>query len=80
MKPLMIFGALIGFLIGCSSALTGLSSWPTALWRASAAALVAAVLTRWWTRVWLQGLQESLSQRRNARPAGSPNLKLTAKS
>jgi hypothetical protein len=65
MKALMILGALVGFLIGSGPALAGLSSWSTALWRASAAALVMAVLTRWWTRICLQGLQESLSQRRH---------------
>ena len=79
MKALMILGAMVGFLIGSSSALTGLSSWSTALWRASAAALIAAVLTRWWSRVWLQGLQESLNQRRAARNTLSPNSKSTIK-
>ena len=80
MKALMIFGALVGFLIGCGPALAGQSPWPTALWRASAAALVAAVLTRWWTGVWIEGLKESISQRRAARPAATTNLKPAAKS
>jgi hypothetical protein len=79
MKALMILGALVGFLIGSSFGLAGRSSWPTALWHASAAALVAAVLTRWWCRIWLQGLQESLIQRRNSRPAAVPNGKPIAK-
>lgn len=79
MKAFMIFGALIGFLIGCSSALMGLSSWPTALWRASAAALAAAILTRWWSGVWIEGLRESLSQRRRRPPVPAPNLKPAAK-
>lgn len=79
MKPFMILGALVGFLIGSGFALTGRSSWPTALWHASAAALGAAWLTRWWANVWVQGLQESLARRRAARPAlpsqGKPGAK-----
>jgi hypothetical protein len=72
MKPLMILGALVGFLIGTACGFTGRSEWPTALWRASVAALAAAILTRWWTRVWIQGLHESLNQRRNADPVLPP--------
>lgn len=80
MKAMMIFGALVGFLIGIGSALAGLSSWPTALWRASAGALIAALLTRWWTGVWLHGLQDALNQRRSPRQVLSPNPKAVAKS
>jgi hypothetical protein len=80
MKALMILGALVGFLIGSSSGLAGLSSWSTALWRACAAALVAALLTRWWTNVWIQGLRESLNQRRKTPPALRTNIKSVAKS
>ncbi len=79
MKALMILGALVGFLIGCSFGLTGRSSWPSALWHASAAALVVAVLTRWWMGVWLQGLRESVIHRRNSRPSGPVNGKSIAK-
>jgi hypothetical protein len=72
MKPLMILGALVGFLIGTVFGFTGRSAWPTALWRGSVAALGAAILTRWWVVVWIQGLQESLSQRRNSEPTAPP--------
>jgi hypothetical protein len=34
------------------------------LWRACAAALTACILTRWWGRIWMQGLRDSLEQRR----------------
>ncbi|HWI59934.1 MAG TPA: hypothetical protein VNZ22_22080 [Bacillota bacterium] len=71
MKALMIFGAVIGFLIGSGFGLASSSPWPMALWRACAAALIAAVLTRWWSRVWIQGLREALEQRRHARPAAA---------
>jgi hypothetical protein len=73
MKPLMILGALVGFLIGTFFGFAGRSSWPTALWRASAAALGAALLTRWWMRVCIQGLQESINQRRNPSPMLPPS-------
>jgi hypothetical protein len=79
MKALMIFGALVGFVIGSSSGLAGRSSWETALWRATACALVAAVLTRWWARVWFDGLKESLNQRRQAGRSLAPNPKSTVK-
>jgi hypothetical protein len=71
MKALMILGAVIGFLIGCGFGLASQSPWPTALWRACAAALMAAMLTRWWSRIWMQGLREALAERRAARSAPS---------
>jgi uncharacterized membrane protein YeiB len=71
MKALVILGAVIGFLIGSGFGLASQSPWPTALWRACAVALMAAVLTRWWSRIWMQGLREALEQRRAARPAPS---------
>ncbi len=64
MKSIMILGAIVGFLIGTGFGLAGSSPWPAALWRACAAALVAAVLARWWSRIWLHGLKESLHHRR----------------
>jgi len=72
MKALMMLGAVVGFLIGSGFGLASHSPWPSALWRAGAAALVAAVLTRWWSRVWMQGLREALDQRRDGPPAANP--------
>ena len=66
MKALMILGAIVGFLIGAGFGLAASSSWPAALWKACAAALVAGVLTRWWGRIWIHGLRDSLQQRRIA--------------
>lgn len=63
MKALMILGAIIGFLIGTGFGLAASSPWPAALWRSCAAALVAAILTRWWGRVWLRNLRDSLHDR-----------------
>jgi hypothetical protein len=69
MKALMILGAIVGFLIGIGFALAASSSWPAALWRSCAAALVAAILVRWWGRVWLRGLRDSLHNRHMHRPS-----------
>jgi len=71
MKSLMILGALAGFLIGSGFGLAGQATWPAALWRACAGALIAAILVRWWGRVWLQGLRDATHQRRNFRRPSS---------
>ncbi len=62
MKSLMILGALLGFGIGMLFALAGRSAWPSALWHAAGAALVAGLLMRWWGRVWIKGLREAREQ------------------
>ena len=67
MKALIILGAIVGFLIGAGFGVAGSSPWPATLWRACAAALIATVLTRWWSRVWLQSLRDAIHQRRYAR-------------
>lgn len=80
MKSFMILGAVVGFLIGAGFSLANNSSWPTAFWRASAAALAVAILTRWWSRVWLQNLQDAvLKHRRGARLAPAANHKSAPK-
>jgi O-antigen/teichoic acid export membrane protein len=75
MKALMILGAIVGFLIGTGFGLAGNSPWPAALWHACAAALFAAVLTRWWSRVWLSSLRDSLHNRRTLRTSAPADKK-----
>lgn len=53
----MLSGGLIGFVIGVFFGLAGNSAWPDAIWRASVAALLGAVLLRWWGRVWINSLR-----------------------
>lgn len=79
MKSFMILGSVVGFLIGAGFSLAGGCSWSTALWRASVAALVIAVLARWWSRIWFLGLQETLEQRRRERSIQPVNPKPTVK-
>jgi len=67
MKSFMIFGALVGFLIGAGVSLAGDCAWPTVLWRACVAALILGIITRWWSRVWLESLRDAVRQRRYAR-------------
>jgi O-antigen/teichoic acid export membrane protein len=79
MKALIILGAIVGFLIGAGFGLASSSPWPAALWRACVAALVAAVLTRWWSRVWMRGLRESLEHRHAHHAAPTAPVKPTQK-
>ena len=79
MKSLMILGSLVGFVTGAGFSLNGGCPWSIALWRASAAALMVALLARWWGRVWLQGLQGAKEQRLQASRVPAVNPKPVAK-
>jgi hypothetical protein len=79
MKSFMIFGSAVGFLIGAGFSLAGGCPWSTALWRACVAALMVAVLTRWWGQVWWRGLQDTLEKRHHSRPLPQVNPKPAAK-
>ena len=63
MRSLLLLGAIIGFIIGLLFGLADNGVWPSALWRASSAALVAAILMRWWGRVWVRALREAAERR-----------------
>jgi len=69
MKSFMILGAIVGFLIGAGFSLLENCPPSTALWRACIGALAAAVLARWWSNIWLQGLHSAKEKRRHAPPA-----------
>ena len=79
MKALMIFGSLIGFLVAVGCGMANGSSWPNILWHASAAALVTAMLTRWWGRVWFTGLRDALEQRRHGNRISATAVKPAVK-
>ncbi len=79
MKPLMILGSVVGFLIGAGFSLEGNCPWSIVLWRACVAALLAGILARWWGRVWVDGLHSALEERRRARSAPGPQAKTPVK-
>jgi hypothetical protein len=66
MKSHIILGSILGFLVGAGFSLADQCTWATALWRACVAALVAAILTRWWSKIFLQSLGDAIRQRRQA--------------
>ncbi len=79
MKSFMILGSVIGFLIGAGFSLAGDCPFSTALWRACFSALLAAVLARWWSGIWYDGLQNAIENRRHAARTAKPEVKPTAK-
>jgi hypothetical protein len=61
MKKLMLLGAMLGFGIGASFGRLQNASDSTILWRACVAAAAAGLLMRWWGRMWMGGLRDSLA-------------------
>lgn len=78
MKSMMIFGAILGFILGAASSLAGDCASSTVFWHASVTALVGGLLARWCGRIWLDGLADALEQQRRAR-AQAAEKKTTAK-
>lgn len=58
---MMIMGGLMGFGIGVVSGYVKEISWPAMFLRACVTALISGLLFRWWGRVWLSGLKDSLA-------------------
>jgi len=79
MKSFMIFGSLVGFVIGAGFSYAEGCPWTTTLWRAPVAALLAALLARWWCGVWIDGLREAAEQRRQAPATPAATTKPPAK-
>jgi len=65
MKPFVILGAIAGFAVGGGCSLLNDCPESTAWWRACAAALLMAVLVRWWGGMWMQNLADAVNQRRH---------------
>ena len=76
MKPLMILGSLVGFVIGAGCSLAENCPWPIVLWRACVGALLAGILARWWGGIWLEGLQSAIENRRHPRPTLNAETKV----
>jgi hypothetical protein len=63
MRPLLLLGALVGFLTGTILGLLNHSGWPAILWRSAFAALAVGVLFRWWGKCWTQSLRVAQQER-----------------
>jgi hypothetical protein len=66
MKLLMVLGGLIGFAIGSGFSWAQGSPWPSVVWRAAIATLLAGILLRWWGRLWIRCLAQSQRERQAA--------------
>lgn len=66
MKLIMVLGGAMGFGIGAAFSLAQGSSWPALVWRSAFAALLGGILLRWWGRLWLTCLRDSLEERQAA--------------
>jgi hypothetical protein len=66
MKLIMVLGGAMGFGIGAAFSLAQGSSWSELVWRSSFAALLGGILLRWWGRLWLTCLRDSLEERQAA--------------
>lgn len=71
MKLLMLIGAVMGFGLGLFFSLVKECSWPSVLWRACAAAYLAALMLRWWGRRWEKNLRLALIERQATEDAAS---------
>lgn len=66
MKLIMVLGGVMGFGIGATFSWAQGSSWPALVWRSALAALLGGILLRWWGRLWLTSLRDSLQERQAA--------------
>lgn len=66
MKLIMVLGGFIGFAIGLGFSWAQGSPWPSVVWRAAIAAVMAGILLRWWGRLWIQCLHQSRRERQAA--------------
>ena len=71
MKSMMIFGAMMGFILGAVSSYAGDCAGSTLFWHACVTALVGGILARWCGQMWLTGLTDALEQQRRARTQAS---------
>ena len=62
MKKLMLLGGMLGFGIGAIFGRLQEASDSTILWRSCVAALAAGLLMRWWGRLWITNLKDTLAE------------------
>ncbi len=72
MKKMMIMGGLLGFGLGVVTGLVKEISWPALFLRACVTALISGLLFRWWGRVWLSGLRDSIAAKAAEKQSSQP--------
>ncbi len=73
MKKLMLLGGMLGFGIGAIFGRLQEASDSTILWRSCVAALAAGLLMRWWGKLWITNLKDTLAeQARRPQPQLAP--------
>ena len=72
MKLLMLFGGIMGFGIGAVLGLISQAAWPSVIWNACIATYLAALLMRWWGRIWTGSLHQALIEKAVAAAATPP--------
>lgn len=77
MKLLILIGGVGGFLIGLGFGLAAQNEWPQTIWQACLATYVAALLMRWWGRIWMQNLKQSYREHLLALSKPTPPPALT---
>ncbi len=70
MKKMMIMGGFLGFGIGVGTGLVKEVAYPALFLRACVAALLSGLLFRWWGRVWISGLKDSLAAKAATKASG----------
>jgi hypothetical protein len=73
MKKMMIMGGFLGFGLGVVTGLVNEVAWPALFLRACVTALLSGWLFRWWGRVWISGLKDSLAQNATRSKKGATN-------
>lgn len=61
---MLVLGGFLGFVLSLAFGLSRDGSWLGILGRACLCALLGGLLFRWWSHIWLRGLQECYRQRR----------------
>jgi hypothetical protein len=75
MKKMMIFGGLLGFLLGMGFSIASQEEWLGIFWKACVAAYLVGLMMRWWARVWVRCLKDAFKEKlkREDVASGLPN-------
>lgn len=81
MKLVLLLGGIIGFGIGMLFGIAQSSGWPDVIWKSCVATYVGALLMKWWGKVWIRCLYESMQEKKkNSKQETPVTQEATAKS